>query len=247
MENNIKFVILAAGKGTRMESDLPKALAPLVGKPMIVHLVESLRAVSMEKPVVIIGHKGDLIRQELGDSAHYVLQNEPLGTGHALSQAQAACGSAKNIVVLSSDQPLIKSNTILECITRHNILNAKITFTTTEVNDFEDWRKYFLTHGRILRQDNEVQGIREYKDATDEEKNIKEVNTGCCYVFDSIWLWENIKNIKNTNAKGEYYLTDLIELASKQNHKIETLKIDAIEALGANSKEELEMLQKFAV
>ncbi len=240
-----KIVILAAGKGTRMQSELPKALAPLHGKSMISHIVDTIKEISKDKPIVIIGHKGDMVEGELGDSAIYAVQEEQLGTGHALAQAEAICADAESIVVLSSDQPLIKPSTILECIARHNAMNAKITFTSTEVADFDDWRKYFLTHGRILRQNDKVLGIREYKDASDEEKDIKEVNTGCCYVFDSLWLWENIKNIKNINSKGEYYLTDLIELASAENYKVEVIKIDAIEALGANSKEELEMLEKF--
>ncbi len=102
-----------------------------------------------------------------------------------------------------------------------------------------------MAYGRILREDGEVVAIREYKDASDEEKNIKEVNTGC-YIFDAKWLWHNLSKIKNENSQKEYYLTDLFHIAFENREKIETIKIKPHEALGANTKEELETLQKFA-
>ncbi|MEX2052453.1 MAG: NTP transferase domain-containing protein [Candidatus Paceibacterota bacterium] len=248
MENNkIKIVILAAGKGTRMKSDLPKALAPLHGKPMINHILQSIEGINDSKPIIIIGYQGDLVKNTLGDSYEYAIQTEQLGTANAISAVRDLCGDAEDIVVLSSDQPLIKRETILECIARHKAVQAKITLTTTEVPDFEEWRKYFLTHGRILRQEGKIIGIKEYNDATEEEKNIKEVNTGCCYVFNSAWLWANIGSIRNDNSKNEYYLTDLISLAALQNAKIEAMKIDPIESLGANSKEELAVLENLGV
>ncbi len=247
MDKKTKIIILAAGKGVRMQSELPKALAPISGKPMIKHLVELIFDISNEKPIVIIGHKGELIKNELGEKCIYVVQEEQLGTGHALMCAEAASQDAENIVVLSSDQPFITKDTILNCLNKHNESKAKITFTTTLLPDFEDWRKYFLTHGRILRENNKVVGIKEYRDANEEEKKIKEVNAGCCYIFEAKWLWENIKKLKNKNAKNEYYLTDLIHIAKIEGEKIETMEVDNREALGANSKEELEILEKFVV
>lgn len=241
-----KIVILAAGKGTRMKSELPKALAPLGGKPMISHVLSAVNDIT-PRPVIIIGHQGDMVKETLGENYEYAVQEEQLGTGHALLSAEGALNGVESIVVLSSDQPFVKKETILECLAKHRMLDAKITFAVTEVPDFEDWRKYFFTHGRILREGGEVVGIREYKDASEEESEIKEVNTGCCYVFDGSWLWENLRKIKNDNSKSEYYLTDLIELAHQEGARIEAVKIDPIEALGANSKEELEVLEKFIV
>lgn len=226
-----------------MESELPKALAPLRGKPMIKYIIDTINEISKEKPIAIIGYKGEEVRNSLRDSVQYVNQGEPLGTAHAVMSAKNACGDSDTLVILSADQPLIKSSTIENCIKQHQESGAKISFLTTEVPDFEGERKYFLTHGRILRQGGKVIGTKEYKDATEEEKNIKEVNTGCAYVFDTKWLWENITKIKNENASHEYYLTDIFAIASEEGVLVEAIKIDAKEALGANSKAELEVLE----
>lgn len=246
MENEgIKIVILAAGAGKRMDSDLPKVLMPLAGKPMIRHVLEPLIGVFKEKPIAIVGHKKELVQGELGDLCIYAVQKELLGTGHAVSCAKEECGEAEHIVVLSGDQPFIELGTIKDLIDKHIRSRAKITFTTTDLPDFFDWRKAFMAYGRIMRENDEVVGIREYKDASEEEKNIKEVNTGC-YIFDAKWLWHNLGKIKNINSQKEYYLTDLFHIAFENREKIETLKIKPHEALGANTKEELETLEKFA-
>ena len=243
-DRKIKIIILAAGKGKRMESDLPKALAPLRGKHMIRHLLESIEKITTEKPLVIIGHMANLVKKELGDTCEYVYQNEQLGTGHAVSCAKNSCLNSKHIIVLSGDQPFIKSKTIKNLIEKHLDTKAKITFTTAVLPDFLDWRKAFYAFGRILRKNRKVVGIRECKDATDKEKNIKEVNAGC-YIFEAKWLWKNLDKIKNENAQKEYYLTDLFQIASEKKEDIETIKIEPHEALGANTKEELEILENF--
>lgn len=245
MNKEIKILILAAGKGTRMDSDLPKVLALLGGKPMIKYVVESISTISNEKPIAIVGHKAELVKQELGESCIYALQSEISGTASAVASAKEYCVDAEDIVVLSGDQPFVKPETIKNCIEKHKSSKAKITFTTTEIPDFFDWRKAFLVYGRILRKNNKIIGIREYKDASEEERNIKEVNTGCCYVFNSKWLWENLPKIKNNNLKNEYYLTDLFHIAKEENEKIETIIMEPHEALGANSKEDLNTLENF--
>ncbi len=245
MQNNkIKIVILAGGIGKRMQSDLPKVLAPLRGSHMIGHVLDSVGKISNEKPLVIIGHKGDLIKKELGETCCYALQPEALGTGHAVSCAKEDCLDAENIVVLSGDQPFITGETIKNLIDKHLESNAKITFTTTIVGDFLDWRNAFIAFGRILRKDGKVNGIREFRDANEEERKITEVNAGC-YIFNAKWLWENLEKVKNQNAQNEYYLTDLLHIAAKNNEKIETITIEPHEALGANTKEELQILENF--
>jgi len=245
-KNKIKIVILAAGKGKRMESDLPKVLSQVKGKHMIRHVIESVGKIHNEKPYAVVGHKAELVQSELGDLCFYILQKEQLGTGHAVSCAKGNCKDAENIVVLSGDQPFIKAETIKKLIKKHLESGAKVTFTTTVLPDFLDWRKGFTAFGRILRKDGKIAGIREYKDATEEEKEIKEVNAGC-YIFNAEWLWKNLEKIKNENAQKEYYLTDLLHIASENNEKIETVKIDPREALGANTKEELAILEKLVV
>ncbi|MES2023281.1 MAG: NTP transferase domain-containing protein [Patescibacteria group bacterium] len=248
--NKVKILILAGGKGKRMQSDLPKVLAPLKGKPMIKHLLESIEKANINdidnNTGIIVGHKKELVIEELGDKYEYIVQNEQLGTGHAVMCANESCKNADHILVLQGDMPLISENTVKNLVDKHLKENAKITFATTTLPDFEDWKKSFLSFGRILRKDGKVAGIKEYRDANDEEKNIKEVNAGC-YVFDAQWLWKNLEEIKNENSQKEYYITDLFHIAAKNNEKIETVEINPREALGANSKEELEILEGFSI
>lgn len=240
----IKIVILAGGKGKRMESDLPKVLAPLGGKPMISHVLSAVSGFTSAKPVSIVGHMADLVQDTLGDLSFYSFQKEQLGTGHAVSCARGECGDAEHVVVLSGDQPFITAETIQRLISEHLTSGAKVTLTTTQVQDFEDWRKGFQAYGRIIRDDSDnLVEIKEYKDATEKERNIKEVNAGC-YIFDAEWLWKNLEKIKNENAQKEYYLTDLLRIAKNDNEKIASITIDSREALGANTKEELQILEK---
>ena len=245
-DRKIKILILVAGKGKRMQSELPKALLSVKGKSMVSHVLNSVMEASGEKPVVIVGHKSELVQSRLGDSCSYSLQKDQLGTGHAVSCAEEKCGEAENITVLSGDQPFIKSQTIKNLIKKHLETGAKITFTTATPQDFLDWRKSFFGFGRILRENDKVIGIRECKDATLEEKEIREVNAGC-YIFNAKFLWKNLKKIRNENAQNEYYLTDLLQIASEDGDKIETSQIEPYEALGANTKEELEILENFSL
>ncbi|HNW71669.1 MAG TPA: NTP transferase domain-containing protein [Candidatus Paceibacterota bacterium] len=241
----IKIVILAGGKGTRMNHDLPKVLVPLGGKPMVKHVIDTIKEIINEKPILIVGHKAELIQKEFGDTCDYAFQKEQLGTAHALMCAEKACGDAKEIIVLSGDQPFVKSKTITDSIEKFRKTKATMVLTTTLVPNFSDWCKAYLPLGRVLRKNGKIIAIREYKDASEEEKEIKEINTACCYVFNADWLWKNLKKVKNNNAKKEYYLTDLFQIASEENEKIETIEMDPHESLGANSKEDLEVLEKF--
>jgi len=243
--NKIRIVILAAGKGTRMKSELPKVLAPLRGQHMIRHLLESVDNSGIDpKPIVVVGHEKELVMKELGNKYEYVVQEELLGTGHAVACAQVACKDTENIIVISGDQPFIKTETIKNLLSKHLNSKAKLTITTAELPDFQDWRAAFIKYGRILR-DGEKIIDREFKDATDKEKEITEVNVSL-YAFNAKWLWENYKKINaHTNSQKEYYLTDLWQIASQNGDKIESFQIDPAEALGANSKEELEILENF--
>jgi bifunctional UDP-N-acetylglucosamine pyrophosphorylase / glucosamine-1-phosphate N-acetyltransferase len=192
----------------------------------------------------VVGYKAELVKKELGDSVVYVEQKEQLGTGHAVLTAEEAAGEARNILVLQGDMPFISSGTIKNLLERHFHSAAKITVATTVLPDFNDWRGAFMNFGRIVRRAGEII-IREYKDATPAEREVKEVNAGA-YVFDAEWLWPSLKKIKNENAQGEYYLTDLLQMASVQKASVKTVQIDPREALGANTLEELEILEKLA-
>ncbi len=194
-------------------------------------------------------NKKEKIKEMLGDKYIYAHQSEPLGTGHAVASAKDSVHPEhKTVLILSSDQPLISKTTIERLLQKHNEKKPTITIATVSVPDFEEWRSSMRHFGRIVRNgDGTVKEIVEFKDATEKEKMLKELNPAV-YAFDSDWLWKNINLIKNENVQKEYYLTDLIKMARDQDKKIEAIPVaNLMEGLQPNSKEELEILEKFAV
>ncbi len=246
-----QIIILAAGHGKRMQSEIPKALTPLNGKPFIEHILDTIESSGVcDKPVIVIGQKGDYIREALGDGYTYAVQKEQLGTGHAVLSAKESVNPENDItLVISADQPTISMQTIQNIIKTHIEKTPTITIGTVVVPDFKDWRVGLYTNfGRIIRDsDGSVKKITEFKDATEDEKRIKELNPAL-YAFDTKWLWKNIDSLKNENAQGEYYLTDLIKIACDQSKKIEAVPVsNIIEGLQPNSKAELEILEKILI
>lgn len=240
-------VILAAGKGKRMGADLPKVLHLFQGRPFIAHLVDEVKKSGIcERPTVVVCDEHDLVQKALGDGCDYVIQEEQLGTAHAVQCAvNSLKGRAENILVLYGDHPLLKAETLRALRDLHEKENHhSLSLMTTVVPDFDGWREAFQGFGRIVRgAGGEIEKIVEFKDATEEEKKILEVNPMyCCFKAD--WLWENLKKIDNNNAQGEYYLTDLVQKAVDQGEKIAILQIANVECLGINRPEELEMVQK---
>ncbi|MEK7558030.1 MAG: NTP transferase domain-containing protein [Patescibacteria group bacterium] len=239
----IKIVILAAGKGKRMKSELPKVLVRLKNKPMIEYLVKACveSRVDLHPVIVVSPDNKELISNALKKyNCEYAIQKEQLGTGDALLCAKQVIGKNVDYVLcLYGDHPFFKSATIKRIAHSHS---GAITMMTTGVKDFKGWRKNFYCWGRVLRNFGRIKEIVEFKDAEEKIKKIREVNPAI-YCFATDWLWQNIKKLNNSNAQCEYYLTDLIKAAFKQGLNIGSFPIDAEEAMGVNSKEELKVAE----
>jgi bifunctional UDP-N-acetylglucosamine pyrophosphorylase/glucosamine-1-phosphate N-acetyltransferase len=229
----ISSVILAAGQGTRMKSNLPKVLHQLLGKPMAWYALEAARQVTATQPVMVIGHGAEQVRLVLGDVADYVLQAPQLGTGHAVMQAEPLLAGKTDLVLVTyADMPLLKADTLsrlLKMAQSHTDPVTMLTVTTNEVRGF----------GRILRDANgQVSGIIEEAQATTEQLMIHELNPGV-YCFRADWLWQALKRIQ-LSPKGEYYLTDLVGMAVTQGHTIQSLSVEDLdEMIGINTRQHL--------
>lgn len=251
MANKTKIIVLAAGKGERMGGDLPKVLAQVKGKSMLARLLESISASRIdENPVIVVGYKKELVIDELqkhGGKYNFVYQDKQLGTGHAVNLAREVLEKkAENIIVLYGDHPFVSPETIKNLRDKHIRSGKKITMATVKLPDFKDWRINFVSFSRIIRDasGNIIKDVQ-FKDASDAEIKVTEVNP-CYFCFDASWLWENLTALKNFNAQNEYYLTDLIKIATESDMEIESIDIDPREALGANTRAELLILEKFA-
>jgi bifunctional UDP-N-acetylglucosamine pyrophosphorylase/glucosamine-1-phosphate N-acetyltransferase len=244
-----KIIALAAGQGVRMGNDWPKVLAPVKGKSMIKRVLESANKSGIDaKPIIVVGYKKELIIRELGNKYQYINQEHQLGTGHAVSLAKDYLkNKAENIMILYGDQPFIKAETIKKINEKHIKSGRKITMATVKLKDFKDWRINFVNFSRIIRDKNgKIIKDIQFKDASDEEIKVTEVNP-CYFCFNADWLWNKLETLKNDNAQKEYYLTDLIKMATDSGIEIESIEIEPYEALGANTKAELRVLERFAV
>ena len=224
-------VILAAGKGTRMKSDLPKVLHKVAGISMLEHVFRSVNAINPEKTVTVVGHKAELVEQVLAGQTDFVRQTEQLGTGHAVMMAEPVLENLTGqTLVIAGDTPLITGESLKNLIDFHiNHKNVATILTAEADNPFG--------YGRIVRnQHGEVLKIVEQKDASDFEQQIKKINTGT-YVFDNASLFKALKNINTNNAQGEYYITDVIGIFRENGEKVGayTLK-DFDESLGVNDR-----------
>lgn len=242
---NCRIVVLAAGLGSRMGGEVPKALVPVGGKPILQHLLESTKASGVDdKPVIVIGHERDLLCETFGGNCEYVVQERQLGTGHAVKVTEAAVKNAGDIIVLYGDHPFVSADTLRRLHETHHEQGNTITMMTVDVGAFMGWKEIFSHWGRILRDSKgEIIGIREFKDASDEEKKITEVNPAL-FCFDNEWLWKNIHELQNANAQKEYYLTDLIAMAFAQDEKIATLQVAPEEAIGINTPDDLKIAEE---
>lgn len=238
------IVILAAGHGKRMQSEIPKVLSLLHGKPLIGHLLENIKNSGVcEKPTIVVGKSRELVMSELGAEYEYIIQEEQLGTGHAVLVTEASLeDKAENILVLYGDQPYTTAETIKKIVDTHVQEGNDMTMATVKLPNFDDWRQSFMSHGRITRTaDGKVERIIYGKNLTPEELSITEVDPAL-FCFKAAWLWPHLKQLKNQNSHNEYYLTDLLSMAVSEHAKLGTVAIDPKAAVGVNTKEHLELL-----
>ena len=234
--NDLSTIILAAGKGTRMKSDLVKVLHPLLGIPMLNYPIDlSLNGINSGKTIVVVGYQGERIRSRFTDGRlTFVDQGDPIGTGHAVLCTEDHLKGFKGVIlILCGDVPLLKADTLRKFIDTHKGSGGAITVMTAVLEDPTGY-------GRIVRMDGGlVQRIIEERDASPREMSIKEINTGI-YCVDSPFLFEALKQVSADNAQGEYYLTDIVAIANGQNQKVYAFPVeDPTEVMGINTRVDL--------
>ncbi|HTZ40574.1 MAG TPA: NTP transferase domain-containing protein [Syntrophales bacterium] len=234
-EKPFATLILAAGKGTRMKSELVKVLHPVDGRPMLDYVLNLAGHLGSGRIVVIIGHQSDLVEERYKNRGLvFVYQREQLGTGHAVLQAKDAfAGYRGTILILCGDVPLLQASTMNNLMDRHHDSGAAITVLTTLLEDP-------FGYGRIIKdKDGNVLGIVEHRDATEEQKKIREINTGI-YCAENPFLFEAVSEIGNDNAQKEYYFTDIFAIARRKGVRTASvIAPDPGEVMGINSQEDL--------
>ncbi|WP_064202232.1 bifunctional UDP-N-acetylglucosamine diphosphorylase/glucosamine-1-phosphate N-acetyltransferase GlmU [Brevibacillus brevis] len=232
--SKIHAVVLAAGQGTRMKSKLYKVLHPVCGKPMVQHVVDTMASMQVQDIVVVVGHGADAVRAKLGEDVTYALQEEQLGTAHAVSQAAPFLQDKEGTTfLLYGDVPLLSATTLSALLTYHEEQQAAATVLTAVLPDATGY-------GRIVRNEaGEVLRIVEHKDASEAERAIREINTGI-YCYDNRKLWKALAEVKNDNAQGEYYVTDVVGILRDAGETVVGYEaIDPEETMGVNDRVQL--------
>ncbi len=231
----LKSLILAAGKGTRMKSDLPKVVHKCMGNPMVHYVIEASKIAGATDVCVIVGYKADEVKSAITADVKYAFQTEQLGTGHAVKCAGDFIGQEGDVIILCGDTPLITGDTLTKLYETHTKGGYGVTVLSAILDDATGY-------GRIVRDSaGEFAKIVEQKDATEEEKLVREINSGM-YVFNAKALSEALDMINNDNAAGEYYLTDTIEIIKGMGMKVAAMPLlgSAIDEIrGVNTLEQL--------
>ena len=232
-------IIMAAGKGTRMKSKNSKLVQKIYGKEMVKRAVENAKKAGVEDVITVVGYQKEQVMEVLGDTVKYAVQEEMLGTGHAVMQAAKYLeGKKGRVLVLNGDVPILRPETINRLLDK-SIDNKEAATLLTAIYDDP------FGYGRIIRDEGgNIEGIVEEKDATDEQKEISEINAGI-YCFDIEALLDALKEIKPNNSQGEYYLTDVIEIIGNKGLKTGAVIVeDNTEILGVNDRMQLQMVTK---
>ena len=231
--DNVQCVILAAGQGTRMKSEKPKVLHPIAGKPMVQYAIESAASIGARRPIVVIGHGAEQVQSTIGDRADIVVQVPQLGTGHAMLQARTQIDPAcETVLVLYGDTPFLSAETMQRLLATHRAARAVLSLITFTPRDP-------ALYGRIVRDAAErVVDIVEYKEATPEQRAIREVNSGI-FCYQTQWLLSHLERLQPRAGHGEYYLTDLVSFAASGQAPTATCSCDEAEVLGINDRAQL--------
>lgn len=245
MDTTTEIIILAAGKGTRMNTDIPKVLVPLDNKPMIQHVLQTIEDAGYRNPITVVGYKSHDVREVCGDVCTYVLQQEQQGTGHAVLVAQEALQPhTTNCLVVYGDQPFVTPQTLQKLVESLSH-DKKLVIATSLITDENLFQQQFERFGRIVRDERgAIVKIVEAKDASEEELAIREVNVGFM-AFEREWGFKHLASLRNDNTQGEYYLTDLVKTAFKEGLEVGSVQISEKEALGANTQEQLALMHKY--
>jgi len=238
MNSKLSVIIMAAGKGTRMKSEIPKVLHKLSGDTLLNHVIKSAEELSPDKIIIIIGYQAELVKKTISsDDILYSLQENQYGTGHAVMQAKPHLKDFKgNTLILSGDVPLIKASTLSSLINKHESGNYDACMLTAEIKKPDGY-------GRVIRDINgNLKKVQEHKDCNNEQLNINEINSGI-YIFDNQRLFELLPMLDNNNQQSEYYLPDVLSMMVKDGRKIGLEKIkNNDEIQGVNTLEQLSYL-----
>jgi UDP-N-acetylglucosamine diphosphorylase/glucosamine-1-phosphate N-acetyltransferase len=242
-QQDLAVIILAAGKGTRMQSSLAKVLLPLAGHPLLHYVLDLSSQLNPVRTIVVVGHQADQVQEAFTDrEVEFVVQHEQLGTGHAVQQAKEKLENFTGLVlVLCGDMPLIRPDTLVQMVAGHRASGAKCTVLTLKSDGCHDF-------GRIIRDEKGfILKIVEFKDASDVEKKVDEFNSGV-YCFDNELFFKALEHIDSNNAQKEYYLTDTIEYLVRKRYPVQATQTqDANEILGINSPDDLNRAERLLV
>lgn len=235
--SNLKAVILAAGQGTRMKSKVPKVLHKILDKTLLDYSIEAAFQAGVEEICVVVGHKSELVKNSINKKVTYILQKEQLGTGHAVMQAKDFIGTSGEVLILFGDTPLITGKTLKQLVSYHKDNNNTVTVLSTLIDNPAGY-------GRIIR-DEKKQFLKsvEHKDATNQEKLVKEINSGM-YIYESEALYYSLEVLTNDNVQREYYLPDTLKSIKNDGKTVDAMLIeDHTEVLGVNSRVQLAQAQ----
>ena len=221
-------IVMAAGKGTRMKSEITKTMHQVFDKPMIEHVYDNLKKAGVDHIVVVVGHGAEQIQNYLKDKVEYAMQMPQLGTGHAVMQAECLKGETGKTIIFNGDCPLVQPETITKLFEKAQ--DAQFTLLTTVLDDAK-------RYGRIIRNaEDNVEKIVEFKDCNEQELQVKEINVGI-YCVDNELLWKYLPELTNNNAQKEYYITDLVEIFKKHGHVVNAMIADdPDEMIGINDR-----------